>query len=241
MNVWLIALLLVFGIPLCGAEEARLVPFSECIQVPIRVHLLSSKEVQGANTRLRTEDVGRIIDKANRVWLQAGILLVPQMISREEVPVRAGDTRFSLEATASDLFPLRKLTSIASNALNIYYIHEFDVNGIYFPEAIFVKDSAALHSVEGGLDEPLPRVTAHEIGHAFGLNHRQSRTNLMASGTTGTWLNVEEIEKDRHGARFLNECGITNGVGLEITAKYYEKATRYRTGWNGKDLRVDPN
>src|SRR5438552_3575991 len=75
------------------------------------------------------------------------------------------------------------------------------VNGIYFPEAIFVKDTASLRKVEGGIDEPLPRVSSHELGHAFGLPHRQDTTNLMASGTTGTWLNGEEIKQVRETAR----------------------------------------
>ena len=56
-----------------------------------------------------------------------------------------------------------------------------------------------------GFDEfllvPLPRVSSHELGHAFTLEHRQSVTNLMASGTTGTWLNDAEIKQARDAAR----------------------------------------
>jgi hypothetical protein len=74
-------------------------------------------------------------------------------------------------------------------------------NGIYFPEAIFAKDTAALRAVAGGIDEPLPRVTSHELGHALSLPHRQDTTNLMASGTTGTRLNEEEINQARKAAR----------------------------------------
>ena len=40
-----------------------------------------------------------------------------------------------------------------------------------------------------------------ELGHALGLPHRQNTTNLMASGTTGTWLNDEEISQTRETAR----------------------------------------
>jgi hypothetical protein len=59
-----------------------------------------------------------------------------------------------------------------------------------------------LREVEGGIDEPIPRVTAHELGHALGLPHRQDRTNLLASGTTGTLLNAHEVEVVRaHAAR----------------------------------------
>jgi hypothetical protein len=75
------------------------------------------------------------------------------------------------------------------------------VNGVYMArDAIFVQDSARLETVPGGIDEPLPRVTSHEIAHGLGLPHRQARTNLMASGTTGTSLNAAEIETARHTA-----------------------------------------
>lgn len=50
------------------------------------------------------------------------------------------------------------------------------------------------------LDEPLPRVTSHEIGHAFTLPHRQDTINLMASGTTGWSVNDAEVARIRKWA-----------------------------------------
>jgi hypothetical protein len=91
--------------------------------------------------------------------------------------------------------------SRASSAFNIYYVKQLDVNGFFMTRGIFVKDTAALRPVEGGIDEPIPRVTSHELGHALSLPHRQDRTNLMASGTTGTLLNDSEIERTRAAAR----------------------------------------
>ncbi len=40
-------------------------------------------------------------------------------------------------------------------------------------------------------------MTAHELGHALGLPHRQ---NLLASGTTGTILNQAEVDRVRSRA-----------------------------------------
>ncbi len=86
----------------------------------------------------------------------------------------------------------------------VYYIHQFDVNGIYYGNReSMVKETARLRKVPGGIDEPLPRVTSHELGHGLTLPHRQDNTNLMASGTTGTTLNEAEIAQARTAAKKL--------------------------------------
>jgi hypothetical protein len=86
--------------------------------------------------------------------------------------------------------------------LQVYYIHQFGVNGVFLGSGMcLVKETAKLRPVEGGIDKRLPRVSAHELGHAMGLPHRQNVMNLMASGTAGTMLNEAEVEIARHNAR----------------------------------------
>ena len=85
--------------------------------------------------------------------------------------------------------------------VHVYFIHHFPINGVYLGrDAIFVKDTSRLREVRGEVDEPIPRVTSHEIGHAMGLQHRQDTINLLASGTTGWSVNDEEISKVRSWA-----------------------------------------
>ena len=90
---------------------------------------------------------------------------------------------------------------LCATALNVFYVKEVRPNGFFHSGLIVVKDTASLKTVEGGIDEPIPRVTSHEIGHALTLSHRQDRTNLMASGTTGFSLNDAEIAAAREKAK----------------------------------------
>jgi hypothetical protein len=101
------------------------------------------------------------------------------------------------------LLPWRLSVSRDTNRFHLFFVKELAANGLFTPEAIFVKETASLREVEGGIDEPLPRVISHELGHALGLVHRQNRTNLMASGTTGTSLNPAEVSTARRRAHAL--------------------------------------
>ncbi len=174
--------------------------FDDFLVAPVRIHLLSAKDVPALHTTLVEADIQRILGKANKVWAAAGVHFHIESIVKEEA-VR--QELFDKEAAKTELawvkrhYPEKTRTT---NAFNIYYIKQFGVNGVYFPDSIFVKDTASLRKVEPGLDEPLPRVTSHELGHALSLPHRQNVTNLMASGTSGFAFNADEIQRARAAA-----------------------------------------
>jgi hypothetical protein len=175
--------------------------FDDFLIVPLRVHLLTSADGSPLNTSFTEEDFARILPKMNRVWSQAGIHFHLESLVKEAAA--PGDIPEDISAKkANGWLPAHiPPASHATNAFNIYYIKRFAANGVYFKRGIFVKDTASLKEIAGGIDEPLPRVTSHELGHALSLPHRQDVTNLMASGTTGTWLNDDEITRARAAAR----------------------------------------
>jgi hypothetical protein len=192
---------LIFVQSALGQVPVNAFAFGDYQVAPVRVHLLAAKQCDAIQTTLLETDITRILGKVNGVWAQAGLHFYVESIVREEASHQESYRLAARGEDHSQLPELRPPGSKATNMLHIYYLKEMGVNGIFFPDGIFVKDTASLRTVAGGLDEPLPRVTSHELGHAFGLSHRQDNTNLMASGTTGAWLNDEEITIARAAAR----------------------------------------
>jgi hypothetical protein len=182
-------------------------PYHEFLVIPLRVHILSASNLPEVDCHLGDADVTRIVSKVNAIWNKAGIHWGLESLVREPA---ARQDRFLIARDlhgADNLGVYRILCPDESRkgaVLNLYYIHEFGVNGIWLGREAIVKETAQLRKVEGGIDEPLPRVSAHELGHALGLSHREDRVNLLASGTTGTLLNAEEVKAAREAARQID-------------------------------------
>ncbi len=178
--------------------------------LPLRIHVLGAESAPQVDSRITDDDILRIVQKANRVSQAAGVRFMIESIVRESaVEVE----KFKLTESNrpqgwGHYLALRPAASRADGLLHVYFVHEMNVNGVYLGGGVsFVKETAKLRTVEGGIDEPVPRVMSHEIGHALGLKHRQDRTNLMQSGTTGTTLNVSEIATAREHAGKLSRAG----------------------------------
>ncbi|GEP45531.1 hypothetical protein BGE01nite_48220 [Brevifollis gellanilyticus] len=158
------------------------------------------------HTTLVEADVRRVMSKVNKVWAQAGIQFEIESIKTAEAVPMPEENRLKSEfVRVKSMVPKSVLSP---TGIDICYVKTVKPNGFFYGEPIVVKDTASLREVPGGLDEPLPRVTSHEIGHALGLNHRQDTTNLMQSGTTGFSLNAEEITTARAKAQeYLEKHG----------------------------------
>ena len=200
-------------------------PFETFLVIPLRVHVLSAPDLPEIDCKLRDEDVTRIVGKINGVWKMAGLHWGLDAIVREPA---ARQEKFKLARAlgrGANLGIYRLLAPDESrdfDGLHVYYIHEFAVNGVWLGAAAFVQETAELREVRGGIDEPIPRVTAHELGHALGLSHRQDRTNLLASGTTGTLINTREVESVRKTAKAL--AGVKTVAELKAEAALAEKS-----------------
>ncbi len=185
-----------------GGEALRpAFAFNDWLVAPVRVHLLSASNGPAIHTTLTNSDVERILKKMNGVWAQAGISFWLESLVREESLNQSYTARMGLPDDLRGLLELRPPASRATNLFHIYYVKRFSANGVYLGEAMFVKDIANLEAVPGGIDEPLPRVSSHELGHALSLQHHTNLHHLMFRGTTGTNLDAVEIHEARAAAQ----------------------------------------
>ncbi len=197
-------------------------PAAGTIKLPVRVHLMQSTATPAMHTTLTEADITRIFGKVNTVWAAAGIQFEIESIVTTAAVLPAKEQLLQLSELdkISAMVPRDKLSG---DALNVCYIKTAPPNGFYDGRLMVVKDTAALKEVSGGLDEPLPRVTSHEIGHALGLEHRQDSTNLMQSGTTGFSLNPAEIAIARKTAGELLQKAVAEKAAAEKAGAKEEK------------------
>jgi hypothetical protein len=222
---------LLLGLRAFAADEARspdvteAPPRGDFLVLPLHVHILTAKDRPEIDCKLTDADIDRIVSKINRVWGKAGIAFRIESLLREPAENLAKFDEMKDLAGRGAFGVYRVLTPQATRALpglHVYYLHELPVNGVYVgANTCFVKETAALRKVEGGIDEPIPRVSSHEIGHALSLPHRQDKTNLMASGTTGTVLNEAEVAHARAAAKKM--AGVMTADECEAAARAAEK------------------
>jgi len=173
----------------------------ELLIVPVRVHILTSPDLDLANCKLRDSDIARVVVKLNAIWSQAGVAFGVESIVREPAAQR---DRFRLlvelgqgQLDMADLDLLLPKSSRVFDGLNVYFFHDLPFNGSYMGgDCVLVQEGAQLKEVAGGSDEPMSRVLGHCAGRALSLSpRREPETSLMALGTTGVALDANEAAR----------------------------------------------
>jgi hypothetical protein len=227
---WVFCAVLIAVLALAGNARAESVfTADEYRLIPLRLHLLRAKEVAALHTTLTAEDARRILGKINRVWRPAGIQFYEESLRVEDAGAQSLYAGLGENRTEAHLRLVRPRNTLSDQAFHLYFLGEMGPNGICLDgsyQLLFVKQSAQLYPVPGGIDEHLPRVCAHEIGHALDLPHRQDTFNLMASGTSGTSLNEAEIAIARKAAAQWKWV-LTPNVAL-ATAERWESSEHTR-------------
>ena len=183
-----------------GRTPRPVFQFDEYLIAPLRIHLLSASNAPAIQTTLTEADIARILRKINGIWSQAGICFWLESLVHEEAAHQEIGSLLGKPNDLSVMLRLRPEATQATNLFQLYYVKEFSANGVYLGAAVFVKDTARLRAVPGGIDEPLPRVSSHELGHALSLRHHTNVLHLLASRTTGTNLDMAEIRQVREAA-----------------------------------------
>ena len=229
--------------------------------LPLHVHVLTAADHPDIDCKLADSDVERIIGKANRIWSAAGIVF--RVASQEHEPAVELEAfvahRDAAEAGALGYYRMLSPRDTRDlPGLHVYYIHHFPVNGVFLGGNVcFIQETAQLKKVEGGIDEPIPRVTSHEIGHALGAAAPAGHHEPDASGTTGTLLNASEIARARAtagkmaGVMTPAECEAAaveaRKKGDAAAAKQYRRGDESRgraitrIGWHGRTAAFPPS
>ncbi len=193
-----------------AADVTKVPPYDQFLVIPLRVHVLTSKDLDLADGRITDAEVAKVIPKINAIWSKAGISFGLESIVREPA---AQVERFKALVEVNDgqlpdvdafawLIPA---SSRAFEGLHVYIFRDLPLNGAYIvgADAAIVKEKPELEDVKGGSKDPLARVAARGLGQALGMNPRQDQIGLLSAGTNGIALNEAEINRARQVAKVV--------------------------------------
>jgi hypothetical protein len=207
---------------IAGAQD---VPAEQFVIIPLRVHVLTSSDIDQANCKLTEGDVTRVVGNINAIWHKAGIHFGIESILREPVAQRE---RFLIVAGLgggqvgpNDLRILLPRASRAFDGLHIYFFHDLPFNSAFMgDDVVFSIEQAQVNPVAGGGKDPVARVTAHALGNLLTLPNTNDPRSLIVNGTSGIALDRSQAETARKVARTIQ--GATTVAGLQKAEKAAE-------------------
>ena len=224
------------------ADDVTKVPaFDQFLVVPLRIHVLATKEFDMTNTKITDAEVAKTVPALNAMWSKAGITFGLDSIVREpagqlerfKALVKMNNGEFTSTDPFALLLPMTP--SRTAEGLHVYIFHELPMNGFYLTgaDAGLTREKPELNQVKGGSKDSLARVEAKLLGHALGLPNRDDDVGLLSSGTNGTGLSEVEIGQARQIARTIPGAFDVDDLAKQAEAaakkKDTDKARRYYT------------
>ncbi len=162
------------------------------------MHLMQSSANPRLQTTLTEKDVRALFDEVNVIWAQAGVRFELEGVgSLQALEIAAKRWYIKDRDWVKAAIPTAQFSA---TAIDVCFVKEMGPNGFFYGEPVVVCENPEFNKVTGGTANIVARVIAHELGHVLFLQHRQERTNLMASAKNGVELNGQEIRDARKRA-----------------------------------------
>jgi hypothetical protein len=172
------------------------------ISLPVRVHLVRSAAHPRLQSSIRQPEVQAIFSAVNEIWAPAGIRFeIESVVDVEALSIPSKKWFVKDRNWVKQAIPT---SNFAFDAIDVCFVREMGPNGFFYGEPVVVCENPEFTMVKGGAANPVARVTAHELGHVLGLQHRQDHVNLMASGRNGVAINGDEIMDAREKAQAIH-------------------------------------
>jgi hypothetical protein len=227
---WMIAIALTASTsaPGLAGDVTKVPPYDQFLVVPLRVHVLTSKELDLTDGKITDAEVAKVVPRINAIWAKAGISFGLESIVREPA-AQVKRVKALLELNngelpdADYLAYLLPASSRVFDGLHVYIFRDLPMNGMYLTgaDAALAKEKPELEEVKGGSKDPLARVAARGLGQALGLAGRADQIGLLSSGTNGVALNESEVGRVRQVART-----IPGAFEVDAAAKAAEAASK---------------
>jgi hypothetical protein len=195
------------------------------VVIPLRIHVLTSTEIDTANCNLIDADIARVVGNINTIWQRAGIRFGVESILREPA---AQTERFHIttqlhggEAGEPQLWMLLPRASRSHDRLHVYHFHELPYNSFYLGDDIVIaQEGAQVKQVKGGGNDTVARVTAHALANLLGLTNVPESRNLMGDETSSVALEDSQCETASKVARTIR--GVATATEVQQAAETAE-------------------
>ncbi len=183
--------------------------YDKFIVVPLRVHVLTAKDLDLVDARITDAEVARAIPKINAIWSKAGIhfglesiVRGAAQVERFKTIVELNDGQFSDVSFFAYLFPA---SSRGFDGLHVYLFRGLlNFNGGYLPVLTRRLSGRIRNSRKSkGAAKTRSLGLRHEGWASTWPARRPDQVGLLSPGTNGVGLNEVEVGRARQVAKTI--------------------------------------